>query len=154
MAVGPAAQPGELASTVHLPGYLRRWKFPNPVQQEQGHPCPLESLVTVRQGLSPALREWILAVPSGLLLLDHSTARIPRRPQPRPRLPRCLLWMLLALSLARQEWVLAVPSVPRFPRPGTSGIPHHPRPRPRPGHRVPVRHSRNRAGPPGRTSLR
>ena len=105
---GLAVRPGEPALAVYPPKPHKRRKRLSPARQEPGHLQLLVNLGSVRQILSPA----------------------------------------------QQEWVLAVPSAPPFPRPGTAGISRRLQPRPRPERRVPVRHSRNRAGLPERTSLR
>ena len=105
---GLAVRPGEPALAVYPPKPHKRRKRLSPARQEPGHLQLLVNLGSVRQILSPA----------------------------------------------QQEWVLAVPSAPPFPRPGTAGISRRLQPRPRPERRVPVRHSRNTARPPGRVSLR
>ena len=59
-----------------------------------------------------------------------------------------------APSPAQQEWAPAVPSGLPCLNLGTAGISPRPRSRLRLGHKLPARHSRNSAGPPGRTGPR
>lgn len=147
LAVAPAAQPGGLALAVHSPRHLRKQKCPNPAQQERGSPQQLESLALALLTLSPTQQEWGPAAPSGLPFPLPAPVQ---QEQERLRPPRCPVPALPALSPAQQEH--AVPGGLPTRNPGTAGIfPRHP-PRLRLGRRVPGRHSRNRARPPGRTS--
>lgn len=149
LAAAPAAQPGGLVLAVHSPRHLRKQRCPNPAQQERGSLQQLESLALALSVLSPAQQEWVPAAPSDLPFLLPAPAQ---QEQERLRPPRCPVAALPALSPAQQEH--AVPGGLPPLKPGTAGIfPRHP-PRLRLGRKVPDRHSRNRAGPLRKTSLR
>ena len=149
LAAAPAAQPGGLVLAVHSPKHPRKQRCPNPVQQERGSLQQLESLALALPVLSLAQQEWVPAAPIDLPFLLPAPAQ---QEQERPQPPRCPVAALPALSPAQQEH--AVPEGLPPLNPGTAGIfPRHP-PRLRLGRRVPGRHSRNRAGPPRKTSLR
>lgn len=82
---GLAVRPGEPALAVYPPKPHKRRKRLSPARQEPGHLQLLVNLGSVRQILSPAQQEWVLAVPSAPPFPRPGTAGISRRLQPRPR---------------------------------------------------------------------
>ena len=170
---GPVAQPGIPVLEVHPPGLHRKRKCLRPTPQEQGRPHPLADLGSGQPAPSPAQQEWTPAAPSGLLPLNPGMAGISPRPRSHLRLgqrlparhsrnsveppgetsPRCKAAVLFSI-LAPQERLPAAPNGLPLLSPGTAGISPRLPPRPCPGHRAPVRYSRNRAGPSWRISSR
>lgn len=168
----PAVQPEGAALVVHLPESRKKRKCLRPAPQEQGRPHPLADLGSGQPAPSPAQQEWAPAVPSGLPCLNLGTAGISPRPRSRLRLghrlparhsrnsagppgetnPRCKAAVLFSIP-APQERLPAAPSGLPLLSPGTAGISPRLPPRPCPGHRAPVRYSRNSARFPGRTSF-
>ena len=124
----------------------------------------LAALVQKRIRLAVAARsgEGPAAHPEALVSAVHSPKPLrkwkslsPVQQEPgRRQQVESLGWELPALNPAQQEWGPAAHSVLLPRNPSTAGMCPHYLPRPHQGHRVPVRYSRNSAGPPRRTSLR